>query len=138
MSSRPPVVRDAESVTGRFPASPESSLHARRLAALVCGEWALSGIVDAVQLVVAELIANAVRHARSEVVLRLVRLADGLRLEVTDEAVTSLPCRRDADVCAEGGRGLALVEALSRGWGVLVQGREKLVWAEIGAVAGSG
>lgn len=129
--SSPLEASRSRSVTGRFPPAPESAGRARQLAAGACRDWSLPGLTDAVQLVVAELVANAIRHAHTDVVVRLERQPDGLRLEVSDDDAGHLPRRGPGDIAAESGRGLQLVEALSRGWGVQADGPGKRVWAEI-------
>lgn len=129
--SSPPEASHPRTVTGRFPPAPESAGRARQLAVGACRDWALAGLADVVQLVVAELVANAIRHARTDVVVRLEQQRDGLRLEVSDDDAVHLPRCGTGDTAAESGRGLQLVEALSRGWGVLEDGPGKRVWAEI-------
>jgi anti-sigma regulatory factor (Ser/Thr protein kinase) len=89
---------------------------------------------ETVTLVVAELAANAVRHGRvrgRSFRVRLVLCGDIVRVEVLDARVDRLPVR--ASEPDEGGRGLLLVEALSREWGVDLRpdGMHKTVWAEV-------
>ncbi|MEU4351679.1 ATP-binding protein [Streptomyces sp. NPDC023838] len=96
---------------------------------------------DAAALVVAELAANAVLHGRvpgRDFELRLV-LGTVLRIEVTDTRTEGLPRRPEVAGDAEGGRGLLLVEALAKAWGVDERPPGKTVWAELdlGATARS-
>lgn len=83
-------------------------------------------------MIVTELVTNAVRHGEGDTVEVVARLDGGaLRLEVAD-ASPALPTRRLVPTQANFGRGLALVEALSHRWGVVVEpGRGKRVWAEL-------
>lgn len=118
----------------------ERSVHmARHQLADTLAEWKLDHLADTAALVLSELMTNAVVHAKpfppdrlvgSEIGVRILRLEDGVRIEVHD-AATVRPVPRDASVDAEHGRGLLLVDALTGGrWGV--SGREgigKLVWA---------
>jgi anti-sigma regulatory factor (Ser/Thr protein kinase) len=84
-------------------------------------------------LVLSELFTNAVRHSGSEMIMCGLRLTRGsLQLEVADEGRGATePCTRDAAADEEGGRGLLLVGALSRTWGVqpCTDGRGRIVWA---------
>jgi serine/threonine-protein kinase RsbW len=97
---------------------------------------------DDAGLVLSELFTNAVRYTRSGSVSCEYHLdADGLvRIEVADEGgAESEPLPRVADTDEEGGRGLLLVAALSRAWGVCAveNGDGRVVWAELG-VNGAG
>ncbi|MEY2438388.1 MAG: hypothetical protein QOF97_3224 [Acidimicrobiaceae bacterium] len=83
------------------------------------------------ELVVSELAANAVRHARTRYQVTIEVGADAVVVEVHDES-RALPERRDPRPTDGGGRGLMIVEALSRRWGVRpVAGDGKTVWAEL-------
>jgi anti-sigma regulatory factor (Ser/Thr protein kinase) len=92
----------------------------------------LCGAVDAerrddARLVVSELVTNAVKHARTRIELTIVLRAAVVRIEVTDFGVD----RPQLWVGDEGGRGIPIVEALSRDWGVLDLGSAKTVWCEL-------
>ena len=87
--------------------------------------------LEAVQLVVSELVTNAIDHSEGEIELS-VAVLDGLgvRIEVADgspdcAAVVIRP--RDPDGVA--GHGLHLVEAFSEGWGCRAGENRKFVWA---------
>lgn len=86
-----------------------------------------------VELLVGELVTNAVLHARTGLHLRL-HIADGrVRVEVGDGSAR-LPRVNDAyDTEAQTGRGLALVERLASCWGVdrTADGSGKVVWFEV-------
>lgn len=112
---------------------------ARRAAATFLAAVAPALAADGA-LVVTELVTNAVLHGGVPAELRLAALADGVRVEVQDRG-RSLPERTGvaggSDPAAGDtgtGRGLTLVGALSRGWGVVPQADGKVVWAELGAV----
>jgi len=88
--------------------------------------------VDEASVVVSELVSNAQRVAPDDRVLLHVSLVgDLLRIEVVDSASAhpSLPSAAGAD--AEGGRGLFLVDSLSRRWGTSQHRLGKCVWAEL-------
>ncbi|WP_416982992.1 ATP-binding protein [Streptomyces sp. T028] len=125
----------------RFSATRRGARLARRLAVHQLDLWGIpygSPASDAVELVVAELAANAVLHGRVpgrdfELRLRCDRVADVVRVEVSD----THPCRPEphdptpGTADAEGGRGLLLVAAVAVRWGVTDRtGPGKTVWAE--------
>jgi hypothetical protein len=64
--------------------------------------------------------------------VRVRPTTSGLRVEVHDENAT-LPARRQATPMDEGGRGIALVDALSSGWGAETTSDGKTVWFEVAA-----
>jgi anti-sigma regulatory factor (Ser/Thr protein kinase) len=86
------------------------------------------------QLVVAELVANSVRHADAPadavITVRAEVRGDILRLEVADRGDGGSIARRTPDLHYGGGFGLHLVEVLSRRWGVN-RGAGTRVWAEL-------
>jgi anti-sigma regulatory factor (Ser/Thr protein kinase) len=88
---------------------------------------------DDLALVITELVANAVRHGRGRrISLRVQADQRSVRIEVENRRWTTLPRRRLASDVRPNGRGLALVAACSRDWGVVAQGRGLTrVWAEV-------
>jgi anti-sigma regulatory factor (Ser/Thr protein kinase) len=96
--------------------------------------------VDIAVLLLTELVTNACRHVRKAVGgnvtvrchIRNDLAPARLRVEVHD-ADTRLPAPREAGLDAEGGRGLALVEALAAAWAAepLPDGDGKIVWFEL-------
>jgi anti-sigma regulatory factor (Ser/Thr protein kinase) len=116
--------------------SPVSAALARqRLSSLLAAQSLDPEWIDDVALVVSELVGNAVRHAQGlpsgglhvdwEIRPGVVELA------VTDGGSPTEPRVRNVDVDAQGGRGLAIVEALAADWGVRAQGEVRTVWAEV-------
>ncbi|MFG1811666.1 SpoIIE family protein phosphatase [Streptomyces sp. NPDC049040] len=83
-----------------------------------------------VELVVSELVTNAIRYAGAPVLLRLVRTNTSLVCEVSDPSNTQ-PRLRRARTTDEGGRGLFLVAQLCDSWGARYDGPTgKTIWAE--------
>ncbi|MEO3975994.1 SpoIIE family protein phosphatase [Streptomyces sp. CAU 1734] len=104
---------------------------ARRLARRALSRWGLEELSDAVELLVSEVVTNAVRYAERPVTLRLLR-TDVLRCEVGDDS-PQLPRQRKARDTDEGGRGLFLVNRLARRWGATRLSSGKVVWFELPA-----
>ncbi|MGC9381139.1 SpoIIE family protein phosphatase [Streptomyces sp. MH13] len=102
---------------------------ARRLARRALARWSMEDLTDSVELLVSEVVTNAVRYASKPVTLRLLR-TDVLRCEVGDD-VPQLPRLRQARATDEGGRGLYLVNRLARRWGATRLSTGKVVWFEL-------
>ncbi|MFJ7177234.1 SpoIIE family protein phosphatase [Streptomyces massasporeus] len=102
---------------------------ARRLARRALQRWGLEELSDSVELLVSEVVTNAVRYASRPVTLRLLR-TDVLRCEVGDD-VPQLPRLRQARATDEGGRGLYLVNRMARRWGATRLSTGKVVWFEL-------
>ncbi|MEU5998744.1 SpoIIE family protein phosphatase [Streptomyces sp. NPDC047197] len=102
---------------------------ARRLARSALERWGLQELTDSLELLVSEVVTNAVRYASRPVTLRLLR-TDVLRCEVGDD-VPQLPRLRQARAMDEGGRGLYLVNKLARRWGATRLSTGKVVWFEL-------
>ncbi|MER7171992.1 ATP-binding SpoIIE family protein phosphatase [Streptomyces mesophilus] len=110
---------------------PEDSApsRARRLARRALERWGLESHTDAIELLVSEVVTNAVRYASRPITLRLLR-TDVLRCEVVDD-VPQLPRLRQARATDEGGRGLYLVNRMARRWGATRLSTGKVVWFEL-------
>jgi two-component sensor histidine kinase len=80
------------------------------------------------ELIVSELVTNAVRYATPPIRLRLLRDAR-LTCEVTDASSTA-PRLKHARITDEGGRGLFLVAQLAHRWGTRYTADGKVIWAE--------
>ena len=81
-------------------------------------------------LLTSEVVTNAVVHAGTAINVRAVVAADHVRVEVGD-AEARVPVPRARSVEATSGRGLLLVEALSRSWGTERRADGKVVWFEL-------
>ncbi|WP_308296195.1 ATP-binding protein [Streptomyces sp. ISL-96] len=112
--------------------SEHSARHLRRILRTYLASWHLMPVADAAELALTELIANVVRHVPGRRCSVLILRTDkGVRVEVAD-ACPQLPKAGSAGPLDDGGRGLALVEAVSDRWGVSPgPGRDgKTVWFE--------
>ncbi|MFD4975873.1 SpoIIE family protein phosphatase [Streptomyces sp. NPDC058424] len=119
----------AESVAHwEFPADPASVSDARDATTRQLAAWGLDDIAFSTELVVSELVTNAVRYAGGPIGLRLIH-EDVLVCEVSDPSNTQ-PRLRRAQTTDEGGRGLFLVAQLSTRWGSRYSQRGKTIWAE--------
>jgi anti-sigma regulatory factor (Ser/Thr protein kinase) len=113
-----------------LPRSLESAGTARRLVQRAALAWGAGGAEDTLALLSTELVANAVRHGDGDIDI-LVRVADEVvRVEVRDSS-RSVPRMGRLDGEDESGRGLALVDALSRAWGIEPTDDGKSVWFEL-------
>ncbi|WP_406198984.1 ATP-binding protein [Streptomyces europaeiscabiei] len=116
-----------------FPGMPDQVAEARHFVAALLQE---RGVVDDAVLVVSELATNAVRHTLSGsaggwFLVVVAFRADGVRLEVVDQGGDSVPQMRDAVSQDDGGRGLLLVSACAKDWGVKDVPSGRTVWADL-------
>jgi GAF domain-containing protein len=102
---------------------------ARRLTRRQLAAWGLERLSDTAELLVSELVTNAIRAASYEVELRLMRVGK-LLVEVSDDN-HNLPQLQRAEADDVEGRGLALVSHLSRRWGTSRKAVGKVVWFEL-------
>ncbi|MEU6985787.1 PAS domain-containing protein [Streptomyces sp. NPDC046324] len=104
---------------------------ARRWAVRTLMEWGLPETTFAVELIVSELVTNAIRHGTPPIHLRIIRNpADHtVTCEISD-AGTAAPHLRRARAADEGGRGIFISGELSDRWGVRWSEQGKTVWTE--------
>ncbi|WP_329460138.1 SpoIIE family protein phosphatase [Streptomyces sp. NBC_01497] len=119
----------------RLPREPRSVGRAREYARAQLIAWDLEPLVDTVELLVSELVTNAMRYGEGEIRLRLLRDRT-LVCEVWDAGLVQ-PRRRRARDTDEGGRGLQLVGMLSSAWGSRRTPRGKTVWFELALPGGA-
>ncbi|MGQ4414351.1 SpoIIE family protein phosphatase [Streptomyces sp. SAS_269] len=112
-----------------LPREPRSVGRAREYARAQLVGWGLEPLVDTTELLVSELVTNALRYGEGEIRLRLL-LDRTLVCEVWDSGLVQ-PRRRRARDTDEGGRGLQLVGLLSAAWGSRRTPRGKTVWFEL-------
>ncbi|MGK4582771.1 ATP-binding SpoIIE family protein phosphatase [Kitasatospora sp. HPMI-4] len=106
----------------------ETPGRARRLAGHALRRWGLEPLAENTELMVSELVTNAVQHATRPVTLRLVRTSV-LRCEVGDDSPV-LPRARRVGPEEERGRGLQIVARCADRWGATRLGAGKVVWFE--------
>ena len=145
MTYAPPLVsvpQDTPAFSGcSLSPSPDAARRARSFTRQTLASWGLAELADDAQVIVSELLANAVRHAgvrqpdggpgtwTAALGLWLLNHADGLMCVVTDPS-DSAPALKQPGDTGESGRGLHLVHALSDHWGwTRLSERGKAVWA---------
>ncbi|WP_432488583.1 ATP-binding SpoIIE family protein phosphatase [Kineococcus sp. SYSU DK018] len=129
--SEEPAQRVADTPRRRrwqLPSEPSSVGKARHATLRACAVWGLA-VGPQAEIVVSELVANAVLHGWGPVGLRLFDLPGALRLEVEDDSPEH-PRVVDARPDGAGGHGMRVVATLGR-WGVTPTRRGKIVWVEI-------
>ncbi len=127
------LVRTRELEAGKvvdweLPAEAVAVGHARGLATEQLHSWGLEELVFSTELVVSELVTNAIRHADGPLHLRLI-LDRSLLCEVADAGHTSPHLRHSAED-DEGGRGLFIVAQLVHRWGTRYTQSGKTIWTE--------
>ncbi|MDX6352904.1 MAG: hypothetical protein QOF84_7694 [Streptomyces sp.] len=114
--------------TWDLPTDPAVVARAREMAAERLRAWGLDDLVFTTELVVSELVTNAIRHATGPIQLRLIRERT-LICEVSDGASTA-PHLRHPRTTDEGGRGLFLIAQFTQRWGTRYHPDGKIIWAE--------
>lgn len=115
---------------------PTSAREARAFVRMAIEGQVPAGTLQDVLLVASEMVSNVIRHARTPLTLSLELHDKHIRLAVTDGE----PPLRAAEAAAptpeppgesESGRGMGIIEAVSRNWGVGDTPIGKSIWAEI-------
>ncbi|WP_143678373.1 ATP-binding SpoIIE family protein phosphatase, partial [Streptomyces rhizosphaericus] len=114
--------------TWDLPADPAVVSEVRAAAARRLTDWGLEEVSFVVELVLSELVANAIRHGTGPLRVRLLHDRT-LICEVSDTSSTA-PHLRRAATTDEGGRGLFLVAQLAQAWGTRHTPDGKVIWAE--------
>ena len=114
-----------------LPCRPESAGCARKLVTAALTAWSAAELGDVAELLVSELVANAVRHTGcTRIAVSATRQTASVWVGVRDSS-GALPCRTAPTWEAESGYGLGLVETLSSRWGVAWAPFGKWVWFEL-------
>lgn len=116
-----------------FSAEPDEVAALRRIMRLHLDLWGLREVTDTAQLCVSELVSNVITHVGPGTPTTLAVSMNGtrLRIEVHDPDSRALPTLLEAGVDSEGGRGMALVDALADRWGVQLHPDRKVTWCEL-------
>ncbi|WP_129305201.1 SpoIIE family protein phosphatase [Streptomyces sp. L2] len=117
--------------TWDIPADPALVAPIRKQVVDQLDRWSLSAAGFTAELVVSELVTNAIRYGSHPIRLRLIHDATTLICEVSDTSHTA-PHLRRAKTWDEGGRGLLLVAQLTQRWGSRHTTDGKTIWAELG------
>jgi anti-sigma regulatory factor (Ser/Thr protein kinase) len=118
-------------VSTTLPPDLSAPAHARAQIRQSLASWGLLDVVDDAELVASELVANAVRHGATPVVLTIGQGDGHLLIAVQDAAPDRLPQPRDAEAGEFGGRGMLLVRSIAQRWGYTGGHNSKVVWAEL-------
>jgi serine phosphatase RsbU (regulator of sigma subunit)/anti-sigma regulatory factor (Ser/Thr protein kinase) len=119
---------DDHHVAWTLDAKPVSVSEARNLVGQALKEWELDELTESTQLLVSELVTNALRYATGQITVRLVRERT-LVCEVLDDSA-ALPRMRHAGSEDETGRGLHVVSQFAQRWGTRRTASGKVVWCE--------
>ncbi|MFF4341139.1 SpoIIE family protein phosphatase [Kitasatospora sp. NPDC001540] len=111
-----------------LPEDPAVVRTARRLAEHQLAAWGLQELEFSTDLIVSELVTNAIRYGKSPIRLRLIN-DRGLICEVSDSS-DSTPHLRRAKSTDEGGRGLFIIGQLAQRWGTRFARHGKTIWAQ--------
>jgi serine phosphatase RsbU (regulator of sigma subunit)/anti-sigma regulatory factor (Ser/Thr protein kinase) len=113
-----------------LPADPARVSDVRAAAVRQLGDWGLDEAAFVAELLLSELVTNAVLHGAGPIRVRLVH-GPSLICEVYDTSNTA-PHLRRAAATDEGGRGLFLVAQMAQSWGTRYTPEGKVIWAECG------
>ncbi|SFD26782.1 ATP-binding SpoIIE family protein phosphatase [Streptomyces aidingensis] len=121
-------VPEGSTAAWELPADPSLVADIRSLVSARLTDWGLAELAFATELIVSELVTNAIRYAGGPVGIRLIR-DQRLICEVSDPSQTQ-PHLRRARLSDEGGRGLFLVAQLAHRWGSRYTPTGKTIWTE--------
>ena len=111
-------------------AHPSSVAAARKMVRDILVEARREDLVETAQLVVSEVVTNALVHAGTPMGFHAFVGESGLRVEVTDGS-TQAPARRTYSALSGTGRGMRLLQQLVDHWGTLARPNGKTVWFEL-------
>jgi len=122
--------QDRTAVVREYPPVSDAVPDARQLVSETMHAWGLGGLAADMMLIADELVANAVRHARTPLRMELRRAGDRVMLEVTDSS-TDEPLLVTSAPGGFGHRGIFLIDAIATRWGTRWIEGGKVVWAEV-------
>ncbi|WP_151475644.1 SpoIIE family protein phosphatase [Streptomyces albicerus] len=115
-------------VSWDLPIDPAAVADVRKRTSRQLCEWGLDELTFTTELVVSELVTNAIRHASGPIRLRLI-MSRALVCEVWDASPTA-PHLRHPKTTDEGGRGLFLISQFTQRWGTRYTQDGKIIWTE--------
>lgn len=123
----------ADRFTATLPATPQAPARARALLDRACVAWRLADLAPAAEVVLSELTANAVVHARTPMQIIIQRTATALHLVVRDADPTPPELRPlpPSGAPVDSGNGLHLVATFATDWGSMPTTDGKSVWASL-------
>jgi serine phosphatase RsbU (regulator of sigma subunit)/PAS domain-containing protein/anti-sigma regulatory factor (Ser/Thr protein kinase) len=128
---RPTPAEPGDVVGWQLEPQPEAVAQARELVARQLHEWDHDELGFTTELVISELVTNAIRYGTGRVEVRLIRDHNRvLTCEVADASNTQPRLRRAADT-DEGGRGLFIVAQCTTRWGCRYRAEGKTIWTEL-------
>ncbi|MBC6457154.1 ATP-binding protein [Actinomadura sp. HBU206391] len=117
-----------------LPHAPSSVAIARQcLSSELIASGVLPSVIDDVNVIMSELLSNALRHARplpsGQIKLTWISTGDAIEIAVSDGGAMTEPRRNHPTLSSLGGRGLGIVESLAECWGVRYEDGGTTVWA---------
>nr|WP_223731950.1 SpoIIE family protein phosphatase [Streptomyces purpurogeneiscleroticus] len=126
----------ARHASWELPTDPATVAEARATTTRQLARWGLDELAFTTELVVSELVTNAIRYGGGPIRLRLI-LDQVLTCEVSDGSSTS-PYLRHPNTTDEGGRGLFLISQFTERWGTRYTTEGKVIWTEQALTPGEG
>jgi anti-sigma regulatory factor (Ser/Thr protein kinase) len=127
---RPWTALMVRSASEPFPPTLSSPREVRSFVSTTIRNWGFHNLCETAELLVSEVVTNVVVHARTPGRATVTALPAGIRIEVTDGG-RDLPGERQPGPSEPDGRGLGIVSALARRWGIEVEHDTKTVWFEL-------
>jgi DNA-binding NarL/FixJ family response regulator len=119
-----------QSESATLPGVPASARASRQALTSLLDGWCGDEVRDAAALLISELVTNGVRHAGTDVGMRISVGAHTVRVEIDDHN-PEVPVMRSPEPTDIGGRGMRIVDELSLRWGVQARRTGKSVWFEL-------
>jgi anti-sigma regulatory factor (Ser/Thr protein kinase) len=114
-----------------LPAQPQVVSRARGFVKDMIELWDCEDLDGVAVLLTSEIVTNAIRYSTEAIRLELSVTDDGVLTVETADNHPDFPCVRPLSDSDEGGRGMRIVAALARNWGVRPVNRHKVVWFEV-------
>lgn len=115
---------------------PSAPQQARDFVTQTFSVWRLEDCAEPAVLIASELVTNAVRHAGTDITVRVLWTPGEVRIEVADRAGDRRPRVGQAGTGRAGGVGLVIVERLAEAWGIEEHPDGKAVWARLAVDSG--